>query len=121
MRILVVDEEAEVQKIREQLAPRGIEVAGTPYADDAFRLWQSGGSWDMVLTEYHIMPGKRMRHTMELVKAIHAANPAQRIAIHTSDERLQADSLLVLRKPYPIDRLIRALRLPVLPLRTLLL
>jgi hypothetical protein len=44
----------------------------------------------------------------------------QRIVIHTSDERLQAGSFLVLHKPYPIDRLIRALRLPVLPLSTLI-
>jgi CheY-like chemotaxis protein len=120
MRILVVDDEAEVQKIREQLAPRGIEVLGTADADDAFRLWQSERRWGIVLAEYQIT-GRKIGHTMELVKAIHAANPAQRIAIHTSDERLQAGSLLVLRKPYPIDRLIRALRLPVLPLRTLLL
>jgi|ERR1035437_1674698 DNA-binding NtrC family response regulator len=121
MRILVVDDGEEVQRIREKLAPRGIEVAGAFCADDAFRIWQSEGSWDMVLTEYDIAPGKRMRDATELMKAIHAANPAQRIAIHTSDERLQAGSLLALRKPYPIDRLIRALRLPVLPLRTLLL
>jgi CheY-like chemotaxis protein len=119
MRILVVDDEAEVQKIREQLTPRGIEVLGTADADDAFRIWQSERLWDMVLAEYQI-PGKKIGHTMKLVKAIHAANPSQRIAIHTSDGRLQAGSLLVLRKSYGIDRLVRALRLPVLPLRTLL-
>ena len=119
MRILVVDDEAEVQKIREQLAPRHIEVRGTADADDAFRIWQSERLWDMVLAEYQIR-GKKIGYTMELMKAIHAANPAQRIAIHTSDERFQAGSLLVLRKPCGIDRLVRALRLPVLPLRTLL-
>ncbi len=117
MRILVVDDEAEVQKIREQLAPRHIEVRGTADADDAFRIWQSERLWDMVLAEYQI-PGRKIGQTMELMKAIHAANPLQRIAIHTSDEQLQAGSFLVLRKPYPIDRLIRVLRLPVLPLRT---
>ena len=119
MRILVVDDEAEVQKIRKQLAPRRIEVRGTADADDAFRIWQSERLWDMVLAGYQI-PGKKIRHTMELVKAIHGVNPAQRIAIHTSDERLQAGSFLVLHKPYSIDRLVRALRLPVLPLRTVL-
>jgi hypothetical protein len=108
-----------VQKIREQLAPRHIEVLGTADADDAFRIWQSERLWDMVLAEYQI-PGRKIGYTMGLVKAIHAANPLQRIAIHTSDTRLQVGSLLVLRKPYPIDRLVRALRLPVLPLRTLL-
>jgi DNA-binding NtrC family response regulator len=119
MRILVVDVEAEVQKISEQLAPRHIEVRGAADADDAFRTWQSERVWDMVLAEYQVQ-GKKAGHTMELMRAIHAANPSQRIAIQTSDERLQAGSFLVLRKPYPIDRLVRALRLPVLPLRTLL-
>ena len=117
MRILVVDDEAEVQKIKEQLAPRHIEVLGTVDADDAFRIWQSERLWDIVLAEYQIR-GKKIGYTMQLMKAIRAANPSQRIAIHTSDERLQAGSFLVLHKPYPIDRLIRALRLPVLPLRT---
>ena len=119
MRILVVDEEAEVQKIREQLAPRRIEVLGTADADDAFRIWQSERLWDMVLAEYQVT-GRKIGHTMELMKVIHAANPLQRIVIHTSDERLQAGSFLVLHKPYPIDRLVRALRLPVLPLSTLI-
>jgi CheY-like chemotaxis protein len=119
MRILVVDDAAEVQKIREQLAPKRIEVCGTADTDDAFRIWQSERLWDMVLAEYQI-PGRKIGHTMELMKAIHAANPLQRIVIHTSDERLQAGSFLVLHKPYPIDRLVRALRLPVLPLSTLI-
>jgi CheY-like chemotaxis protein len=119
MRILVVDDEAEVRKIREQLAPRRIEVLGAADADDAFRIWRSERLWDIVLVEYQIR-GRKIGHTMELVKAIRAANPAQRIAIQTSDERLQAGSFLVVHKPYPIDRLVRALRLPVLPLRTLL-
>ncbi len=106
-----------MQKIREQLAPRGIEVLGAADADDAFRIWQSESFWSIVLAEYQI-PFKKIGPTMELVKAILAANPLQRIAIHTSDQRLQAGSLLVLRKPYPIHRLVRALYLPVLPLRT---
>lgn len=119
MRILVVDDEAEVKKIREQLAPRHIEVRGTADADDAFRIWQSERLWDMVLAEYQL-PGKSIRHTVELVKAIYAVNPSQRIALHTSNARSQTGFFLVLRKPYPIDRLIRALRLPVQPLRALL-
>jgi hypothetical protein len=36
MRVLVVDDETQVRRIREQLASRGIEVVGTPCADDVF-------------------------------------------------------------------------------------
>ena len=108
-----------MQKIRELLAPRHIEVRGAADADDAFRMWQGERVWDIVIAEYQVQ-GKQAGCTMELMRAIHAANPLQRIAIQTSDERLQAGSFLVFHKPYPIDRLVRALRLPVLPLRTLL-
>lgn len=116
MRILVVDEEAEVRRIREQLAPRGIEAAGTPGADDAFRLWGSEGPWDLVVTDLWITPGKNIRDGSDLVKAIRAAEPSQRMAIHTSDEGLLAAPVAVLRKPYAIERLLRLLRLPVRPL-----
>jgi CheY-like chemotaxis protein len=116
MRILVVDDEAEVQRIREQLAPRHIEVRGTVDADDAFRLWEMECPWTLVLTEYHIEPGTRIRDGRELVNAIRAADPSQRIAIHTDDEGLLAAPVVVLRKPYAIERLLRVLREPVLPL-----
>ena len=116
MRILVVDERAEVQKVRGQLVPRGIEVAGASNADDAFRLWESEGPWTLVLTEYHLEPGTMIRDVRELVNAIRAADPSQRIAIHTDDEGLLASPVVVLRKPYAIERLLRVLRQPVLPL-----
>jgi DNA-binding NtrC family response regulator len=116
MRILVVDGEGEVQRIREHLEPRGIEVAGTSGADDAFRLWQSPGPWDLLVTELWITPGERIGDGKELVKAIRAASPSQRIAIHTSDKGLSAASVRVLRKPCRIERLFQMLRLPVQPL-----
>lgn len=116
MRILVVDEEAEVRRVTEQLAPRGIEVAGTASADDAFRLWGSEGPWDLVVTELWITPGKNIRDGRELVRAIRATKPSQRMAIHTSDEGLLAAPIVVLRKPYATERLLRLLRLPVRPL-----
>ena len=116
MRILVVDDEAEVRKVRGQLVPRGIEVAGASNADNAFRLWETEGHWALVLTEYYIQPGTRIRDGRELVNAIRAADPSQRIAIHTDDEGLLAAPVVVLRKPYAIERLLRMLRQPVLPL-----
>ena len=47
------------------------------------------------------------------MKAIRAASPSQRIAIHTSDKGLSAASVTVLRKPCRIERLLQMLRLPV--------
>jgi len=116
MRILVVDDGAEVQRIRGQLVPRGIEVAGASNADDAFRLWEKECPWTLVLTEYHIKSGTRIRDGRELVNAIRAADPSQRIAIHTDDEGLLAAPVVVLRKPCAIEQLLRVLREPVLPL-----
>jgi CheY-like chemotaxis protein len=45
MRILVVDDEAEVQRIREHLEPRGIEVAGTSSGDDALQ----NATWEQMM------------------------------------------------------------------------
>jgi len=89
------------------LWPRGIGVAGASDADDAFRLWEKEGRWALVLTEFHIRPGKRIRDGRELVNAIRAADPSQRIAIHTEDEGLLAAPVVVLRKPYAIERLLK--------------
>jgi len=119
IRILVVDDEAEVQRMREQLAPRGIEVAGASDADDAFRLWQSEGPWSLVVTELRIAPGRSLKDGMELVKAIRTANPSQRTAIHTGEEGLLAAPVPVLRKPYAMEQLLRVLRPPLLPLSPL--
>ena len=116
MRILVVDDEAEVQRIRAQLVPRGIEVAGASDADDAFRLWEKEGPWALVLTEYRIEPGTRIRDGRELANAIRAADPSQRIALHTGDEGLLAATFPVLHKPCRIERVVYLLREPVLPL-----
>jgi CheY-like chemotaxis protein len=117
MRILAVDDGPTMQWLREQLVPRGIEVAGASDADDAFRLWEKEGPWALVLTEHHIEPGTRIRDGRELVNAIRAADPSQRIAIHTDDEGLLAAPVVVLRKRYAIERLLRMLRQPVLPLK----
>lgn len=116
MRILIVDDQNEAETIRRELEPRHIEVARASDADEAFCRWQNEGFWDMLVTEYHIKPGKRIRNVSELVKTIRAANPSQRIAIHTYDQELLAVSVPVMRKPYAIGQLLRLLRLPVLPL-----
>jgi CheY-like chemotaxis protein len=116
MRILIVDDETEVQRIREHLEPRGFEVRGTRSGDDALRLWGSEGPWNLVLTELWITPGRNIRSGLELAKEIRSASPSQRIAIHTSEKGLAAASVTVLRKPCRIEQLLQMLRLPVQPL-----
>jgi DNA-binding NtrC family response regulator len=112
MRVLVVDDETQVRRIREQLASRGIEVVGTPCADDAFRLWQSEAPWALVVTEFRVTPGEKIRDGMELMKAIRATSGSQRIAIHTSDEGLLASPVPVLLSPHSIEQLLRMLGCP---------
>ena len=116
MRILVVDGEEEVQRIREYLGPRGFEVRGTASGEDALHLWENEGPWDLVLTELWITPGKNIRSGLELAKAIRAIRPSQQIAIHTYDRGLLAAPVVVLRKPYVIEHLVRMLRRRVRPL-----
>ena len=90
MRILVVDGEGEVQRIREHLEPRGFEVRGTHSGEDALHLWESKGPWNLVLTELWITPGKNIRSGLELAKAIRSGSASQRIAVHTSENGLLA-------------------------------
>jgi hypothetical protein len=67
----------------------------------------------LVITELRITPGKAISDGRELVKAMRSLCPAQRIAIHTSDEGLLAAPVPVLRKPYSVEQLLRMLRKPV--------
>lgn len=116
MRMLVVDDDAEVQRLRDELEPRGVQIVGTPNADDALRLWEKEGPWSLVLTGYHIKMGKRIEDAKQLMKAIRDASPSQRMALHTNDMGLLATPVPVMRRPCRIDHLLRILRQPVLPL-----
>ena len=116
MRILVVDGEEEVQRIRENLEPRGFEVRGTASGEDALHLWENEGPWDLVLTELWITPGKNIRSGLELAKAIRAISPSQQIAIHTCDQGLLAAPVPVFHKPCRIEHLLQMLRAPIRPL-----
>ena len=119
MRILVVDGEEEVQRIRQYLEPRGFEVRGTASGEDALHLCVNEGPWDLVLTELWITPGKNIRSGLELAKAIRAISPLQEIAIHTYDRGLLAAPVPVFRKPCRIEQLLQMLRAPVRPLSAL--
>ncbi len=116
MKILVFDDEAEVQRIRERLAPRGFEAVCTPSGDHTFHLCESEGLWDLALTELWIIPGKRIKNGKELVGAIEAKNPHQRMAICTADRWLFAAPMPMHCKPYDAGRLVRLLRQPVRPI-----
>lgn len=109
IRILVLDAEREVRSIRDQLAPRGIDITCTADAELALRLWRTN-RWNLVLAEC------AHSGSAEFIRAIRADSSLQRVAIHASAERTETESFLPVRKPYVADELIRALRMPVLPL-----
>lgn len=50
----------------------------------------------MVLTELWISPGQKLRTGPELVKAILAADPSQRMVVHTADKGLLVSPVPVL-------------------------
>ena len=80
--------------------------------DEAFSQYEHNGPWDFVLSDVYFYRGERIRNGMDLVRAIAAINPGQRVAIHTSEKGFRAP-VPVLTKPYPIGRLLRLLRRPL--------
>ncbi|MBZ5571154.1 MAG: hypothetical protein LAO09_04660 [Acidobacteriia bacterium] len=116
MKVLVVDDAVGVQWIGEQLEPRGFEVVPAPSLDAAFYLWRTYGPWDLVLTELWLVQGQGLKTGLELIRVIRALSPSQRMALYTADRSILASPVAVLSKPCTVNRLLRLLRLPVLPL-----
>jgi hypothetical protein len=86
-------------------------------------LYKKDGPWEFVLSDYKFIPGTEIKDGVELVTAIHAINPAQRMAIMTAwceearGKLPQALRPLPLReKPFRFEQVLRLLREPVLPL-----
>jgi DNA-binding NtrC family response regulator len=76
-----------------------------------------------VLSDYHFMPGAKIKDGVQLVTAIHEINPLQRMAMMTAEPKEARGKLpnalrdlQVLRKPFNLEQLLRLLQKPVLPL-----
>lgn len=109
-RILIVDDDDVLRRwLREQLEPRGYEVWEESQGDEALATYEHNAPWSFVLSDLYFYRGEGIRNGLELLRAIGQINPAQRMAIHTSEKGLEAP-VRVITKPYPIGRLLRLLR-----------
>lgn len=113
LRILLVDDDDVLRRwLKLQLEPRGYEVWEESQGDEALATYERMGPWFFVLSDFYFYRGEKIKNGLELVHAISGITPGQRMAIHTSERDFQAP-VPVLRKPYPIGRLLRLLREPV--------
>ena len=116
LRILIVDDDEALRHwLRIQLEPRGFEVWEESQGDEGLAAYEDNGPWNFVLSDMYFYRGERIRNGLDLIRAIAAINPEQRMAIHTSEKALEAP-IPVLAKPYPIGRLLRLLRGSLQPL-----
>lgn len=116
MKLLIVDDdECQLKWCSNHLEKRGYQVETALSGEQGLHMYESEGPWEFVLSDYLFIPSRRIRNGLDLVREIRAIKPDQRIAIHTSAEDLRAP-VPVLRKPYPIGKLLRLLREPVMSL-----
>ena len=83
-----------------------------PRATRPFRPIERIGPWSFVLVRSLLLPRRRVKNGLELVREIRVINRSQRLAIHTSERGLKAPCAVLL-KPYKIGKLLRLLREPV--------
>jgi CheY-like chemotaxis protein len=123
MRILLVDDDdALLSFLAKELESRECDVHQSSSGDEAFYVWQRLGPWELVLTDYRFFPGTKIRDGAQLLAAIHGINPLQTMAIMTADPPEARRNLpkalrrlLILRKPFRVEQVLRLLRQPVLP------
>jgi DNA-binding NtrC family response regulator len=124
LKILLVDDDDGLRSlVAKELELRGCDVRQCSSGDEAFYVWQRFGPWELVLTDYLFFPDARIENGAQLMTAIHGMNPLQQMAMMTSDPQAARRNLpkalrglLILRKPFRIEQLLRLLRQPVLPL-----
>jgi CheY-like chemotaxis protein len=124
MRILLVDDDdALLSFIAEELENRGCDVHQSSSGDEALRVWQRLGPWELVLTDYRFFPGTKIRDGVQLAAAIDGINPCQQMAIMSASQKEAREKrpedlshLPVLRKPFRMEQVLLLLRQPVLPL-----
>src|ERR1700683_770211 len=124
MKILIVGgDDALLSSLAEQLQYRDFEVIPTHFGEGGLALFEKDGPFAFVLVDYRFIPGVRIKDCVQLVTAIHLISPFQQMAIMTADPKEARETLpqalqhiLVVRKPFRIEQLLRLLRQPVLPL-----
>jgi len=124
MKILIVDDDdAVLLSIGSRLRSGGFEVKEASTGDGAMYVYEYQGPFVFVLSEYRFVPGAKIKDGVQLVTAIHKINPHQRMAMMTADPKEVRKKLPkalwhlpVLVKPFKVEKLVRALREPVLPL-----
>src|SRR5580692_1929756 len=78
MRILLVDDDdALMSFIAKEMENRGCDVHQSSSGDEAFRVWQRLGPWELVLTDYRFFPGTKIRDGAQLAAAILGVNSLQ--------------------------------------------
>jgi two-component system, cell cycle response regulator CpdR len=124
LKILLVDyDDTLLSFLAKKLEDSGYEVVPTHFGDGALSLYKKHNPWEFVLSDYKFIPSPEIKDGVQLVTAIHAINPDQRMAIMTPwwdevREKLPQSLrfLPVLEKPFRFEQLLRLLRQPVLPL-----
>jgi DNA-binding NtrC family response regulator len=124
MKILIVDDDDVLRShLAKELEARAFEVLQAQSGDEGLHVYQKNGPWELVLTDYRFFPGTKIKDGAQLVTAIHGLNPLQQMAIMTSDPQGARRNLpralrvlLILRKPFRMEQVIRLLRQSVLPL-----
>ncbi len=112
--ILLVDDEAQVRNLLEQLLHReGYAIRTASNAEAALALFAAGERFDLLLTDV-MMPGLSGLELSERVDALHGALPTLFISGHTANARLLRGDLpphqRFLQKPFAPEDLARALR-----------
>ena len=97
-----------------EMEKRGGDVHRSSSGDDEFHVWQRLGPWELVLTDYRLIPCPDIKNGMEFGTAIDGSNPFQQMAIMTADPRAAREKLpqgftapAVLRKPFRIEQVLR--------------
>jgi DNA-binding NtrC family response regulator len=125
MKILLVDyDDILLSFLTEKLESSGYEVVPTHFGDGGLSLYKKDGPFEFVLSDYRFIPGTQIKDGVQLVTAIHAINPSQRMALMTAwcdEARRKLPQALrflpVLEKPFRFEQVLRLLREPVLPLK----